>query len=324
MDLRQTPQFAEYIKLLGWIVSSIGRSTSSREKRNNVFIRKIPVIGSVIKLQRPENLDNKLIKRLSDLARKHRAFQISVEPLTINHRPLIIKSGYKLNKSPSLCTKTVQVDLTKSENKILSEMHHKTRYNIKIAKRRGVEVYLSKDIKKFSEFWQKCALKQRHMFLPMKREIIAIHTSFGKDAHILFANAQDNDTAFLSSRTNTVSKAISNSSMSSKKRLLPRSTPRNDTTVPLAAILLIVADRTAYYMYAASTGQGKKLFAPTLVAWKSIKLAKKLGCKLFDFEGIYDERFPIPSWKGFSRFKKSFGGREIEYPGAFVKTRLPF
>jgi len=54
------------------------------------------------------------------------------------------------------------------------------------------------------------------------------------------------------------------------------------------------------------------------------KLAKKMGCKIFDFEGIYDDRFPLKSWLGFSRFKKSFGGLEVEYPGAYSKFLLPF
>lgn len=285
LDLRQTPQFAEYIKLLGWDVEKIDNSY--------IFIRKIPVIGSVIKLQRPKKLSKKVIERLIELGNKYRAFQISIEPKSSNHQSLITNHRFRLSRSPSLCTKTIHIDLTKSENKILSEMHHKTRYNIKKAMRNkpstraqaeGLQVTSSDDIKRFAKFWQGCALKQRHMFLPMKREIIAIYTSFEKDARILFAT--------------------------------------KDNTL-LAAILLIYTKDAAYYMYAASTGQGKKLFAPTLVVWESIKLAKKLGCKLFDFEGIYDERFPLPSWKGFSRFKKGFGGKEIEHPGNFVKYRIP-
>jgi lipid II:glycine glycyltransferase (peptidoglycan interpeptide bridge formation enzyme) len=49
-----------------------------------------------------------------------------------------------------------------------------------------------------------------------------------------------------------------------------------------------------------------------------------MGCKIFDFEGIYDSRFPIKSWLGFTHFKKQFGGNEIAYPGCYIKFRLPF
>jgi lipid II:glycine glycyltransferase (peptidoglycan interpeptide bridge formation enzyme) len=47
--------------------------------------------------------------------------------------------------------------------------------------------------------------------------------------------------------------------------------------------------------------------------------AKKRKCKLWDFEGIYDERFPNKDWLGFSHFKKSFGGSEILFPGSVTK-----
>jgi lipid II:glycine glycyltransferase (peptidoglycan interpeptide bridge formation enzyme) len=76
-------------------------------------------------------------------------------------------------------------------------------------------------------------------------------------------------------------------------------------------------------MYAASSKKGKKLYAPTLNTWEAIRLSKKKGSSIYDFEGIYDSRFPLKTWRGFTRFKKSFGGKEIKYPGAFVKHRLP-
>ncbi len=56
----------------------------------------------------------------------------------------------------------------------------------------------------------------------------------------------------------------------------------------------------------------------------AILLAKKSGCKVFDFDGIYDERFPIKTWLGFTKFKKGFGGKEIEYPGCYISRALPF
>ena len=47
-----------------------------------------------------------------------------------------------------------------------------------------------------------------------------------------------------------------------------------------------------------------------------------MGAKILDFEGIFDERFPNKKWKGFTHFKKSFAGYEVEYPGAFSKFSL--
>jgi lipid II:glycine glycyltransferase (peptidoglycan interpeptide bridge formation enzyme) len=276
-DLRQTPQYSRYLKDLGWNIETIQGSY--------VFIRQVPILGSVIKFQRPKKIGKKTLSALEKIGKGYRAFQLSVEPSDVSATPLLLSSGYKLSKSPSLCSKTVHINLKKNENTLLSEMHHKTRYNIKKAKSNNLDFKVSKDIKGFANFWQKCALNQRGMFLSMKEEIKKIHAAFKKDSYIL-----------------TVRKG---------KKLL-------------AALLLILSDDAAYYMYAASEKEGKKLYAPTLVTWESIRLAKKLGRKVYDFEGIYDSRFPLPQWKGFSRFKKSFGGSEVISPGSFVKYRIPF
>lgn len=158
-------------------------------------------------------------------------------------------------------------------------MHSKTRYNIGLAKRRGVVIKRSKDIARFTSFWQKSA-KKRGMFLSMKKEIESLYFSFGDDAMLLFAEYE--------------------------KKLA-------------AAVFLIDTSSTRYYIYAASTPLGNKYFAPSLLVWESLKNAKNKNLKMFDFEGIYDERFPLPAWKGFTRFKKGFGGKEVEYLGKLHK-----
>jgi len=284
IDLRQTPEYANYMSSIGWIVSSIGRSASGRERKTYAYIRKFPIIGSFIKIQRPEILREKEIKLIERLSKKYRVFQIVIEPKYTKHCTLIAEYGFRQSRNPFVPSKTIHIDLTKPENQLLKEMHHKTRYNIKVAQRNGINVKPSENIKGFSEFWQDCAIRQRNMFLSQKKEITALYKAFGKNAKLLLG-------------------------FKGKKLV--------------SGILMIKTKNIAYYMYAASSDKGKKLFAPTLNAWEAIKLSKKLGCKIFDFEGIYDERFPLKSWKGFTRFKKSFGGKEVEHPGAFTKFRFP-
>lgn len=83
-----------------------------------------------------------------------------------------------------------------------------------------------------------------------------------------------------------------------------------------AGVLLLFWNSTAYYWLAAATKQGKKFFAPTLLVWEAVKLAKKKGCRRFDFVGVWDERVPNrnKNWKGFTKFKEGFGGTSIYYP----------
>lgn len=222
--------------------------------------------------------------QLNKIAKNYRAFQIVIEPLHMNQVSSVRYHGYKQNKAPLVPAKTIHIDLNKSERQLLKEMHYKTRYNIVKTQNSKLRIQNSQNAFSFAEFWQECARKQRGMFLSQTKEIIKLHNAFSKKAHII--------ECFFNNRL-------------------------------VSGILLIQTKGITYYMYAASSNEGKELFAPTLCVWESIKYAKKIGCKVYDFEGIYDERFPLKSWKGFTRFKKSFGGKEIIYPGAFVKYRLP-
>jgi lipid II:glycine glycyltransferase (peptidoglycan interpeptide bridge formation enzyme) len=194
-------------------------------------------------------------------------------------------------------------------------MHYKTRYNIKHYnksktlnsndKNWGFKVSKTEDIEKFADFWQKCA-RQRGMFLSQKEEIKAIYNAFGKNAVIHVASYRHIEWNEESQKQNMRSG-------------VEKYFPQDDDENWLAAVLRISTKDVSYYMYAAASSEGKKLFAPTIVAWNAIKSAKNEGKKVFDFEGIFDERFPLKSWKGFTRFKRGFGGKEIEYPGCVSK-----
>ncbi|MDO8488235.1 MAG: peptidoglycan bridge formation glycyltransferase FemA/FemB family protein [bacterium] len=86
-----------------------------------------------------------------------------------------------------------------------------------------------------------------------------------------------------------------------------------------AGALVLVHQKIAYYYYAASLPEAKRLSLPYFVVWNLIKEAKKQGCVTWDWEGIFDLRWPTKSWKGFTHFKKSFGGEEISFPGSFTR-----
>ncbi len=86
-----------------------------------------------------------------------------------------------------------------------------------------------------------------------------------------------------------------------------------------AGALVLIHDNIAYYYYAGATKEGVQKNLPYLVVWQCIQEAKKRKCKLWDFEGIYDDRHPNKDWLGFSHFKKSFGGTEITFPSSTTK-----
>jgi len=78
--------------------------------------------------------------------------------------------------------------------------------------------------------------------------------------------------------------------------------------------------KTGYYWLAFTNKEGRHNKSQYQVLWQGLEWAKKEGCQFFDFEGVYDERFPNKSWQGFTHFKKGFGGEEVKYPGTFSKV----
>lgn len=270
-DIRQTKEYAGYMESLGWKVLSAQESGIKIQ----IFVRNIPLVGKVAKLQRPEKID---FASLDKWIRENNIKVCFIEPSSPYYQ---LPATYYISRSSFIPAKTIHINLTKSEKQILKEMHSKTRYNIKIAQKRGVIVEDSSDINAFITLWSKSALL-RGMWLPQKKEIKSLWQAFGKKAHILLA--------------------------------------KKDSQI-VAGILLICTPEIAYYMYAGSSSLGKKLFAPTLLSWEAFKLAKSLDCKVFDFEGIYDSRYhsQTKSWQGFTRFKEGFGGKIITYPQTLVK-----
>lgn len=91
----------------------------------------------------------------------------------------------------------------------------------------------------------------------------------------------------------------------------------------ISGAIFLVAGNVGYYWYGFVSKEGRSKLSQYSVLWEGIKWAKGRGAKYFDMEGIFDERFPIPKWKGFSKFKKGFGGSVEKFPAAYQKIFMP-
>lgn len=83
----------------------------------------------------------------------------------------------------------------------------------------------------------------------------------------------------------------------------------------LAASFLSLFGGTATYLHGASSAKNKEMMAPFALHWEGIKLAKNLGLKKYDFGGVHPD--PNHPWAGITRFKKGFGGFQVDYPGTY-------
>lgn len=83
-------------------------------------------------------------------------------------------------------------------------------------------------------------------------------------------------------------------------------------------MLLSTKDCTNYYQ-TWTAEEGRKSGAHYKLVWEEILHAKRSGQRYFDLEGIFDERWPQKRWRGFTEFKRRFGGKEVSFPGSYFR-----
>lgn len=103
-----------------------------------IYIHKIPFLPFTIAyLPKPEKIEN--LEEIKKACRKENAIYLKIEPV----------SGQGGTGKPILPQHTIYIDLTKSEEELLKEMHEKTRYNVRLAEKKGVVVKQNNDIETF-------------------------------------------------------------------------------------------------------------------------------------------------------------------------------
>lgn len=84
---------------------------------------------------------------------------------------------------------------------------------------------------------------------------------------------------------------------------------------PIAAAMVLTHDSQAYYLHGASDHEYRALMAPYALHWKIMQTLHATRYTTYDLWGIDSQK-----WPGVTRFKLGWGGRTIEYPGAFDLT----
>ena len=89
-------------------------------------------------------------------------------------------------------------------------------------------------------------------------------------------------------------------------------------TEVVAAGLVFDDKTTRYNLQGAQTDTGRSLHATGILTIKLILDAYEKGLKIFDFWGIAPEGAPSSHpWAGFTAFKKTFAGYEVDYAGTY-------
>ncbi|MFN7160505.1 MAG: lipid II:glycine glycyltransferase FemX [Candidatus Gracilibacteria bacterium] len=194
--------------------------------------------------------------------------------------------------------KTLVLDLTPTKDEILAQMHSKGRYNIRLAEKKGVEVfgweYKDQRLTKLSgmeytdELIDPVGLFSDMIYETGKRDGFSVHS---REYFENFLRTLGSEHAFL---------------------LLSK---HGDEWIG-GGIFTYTSDACIYY-YGASLHQYRQLMAPYLVQWKAITYAKEvLGSKIYDFLGIGSAENDA-ALAGVTEFKRKFGGQERGFVGTF-------
>lgn len=209
-----------------------------------VIKRELPMGRSWLYM--PGGLVGKFEERLKELARTEQAIFLRVDPRLAYFN---FGEGWQKAKREVQPKETLVIDLSKTEEQLLAEMHQKTRYNIRLAARHGVTVSFSQEEKDLEDF------------LHLAREV-STRSPFRYHAPEYYRAMR----VALGNMFTIVVAELNNQS--------------------LAAHLLISFGDTLTYVHGASSRSMREMMAPYLLQWESVKWAKAAGKRWYDFYGV--------------------------------------
>lgn len=261
-----------------------------------VLIRKIPIFGNYMYVSRgpicdihDENVLKDLTDGLKELAKKYNAFTLRMEPDIKSEdeefKEIMQHLDFKINDKGKNFSDGVQpryvfrLDIKgKTEDEIFAAFHQKTRYNVRLAIKKGVEIRegTKADLKDFHEIMKVTGKRDNFMIRPLS----------------YFEKMYDE----LAPEHLKIMMAYFNGK-------------------PISGIIDIIYGNKIWYLYGASSNEHRNLMPNYLLQWEMIKYSIEHKKDMYDFRGvtgIVDENDPH---YGLYRFKKGFNAEFTEFVG---------
>lgn len=302
----QLPRWASVKSFWDWQGILILRDGGIRAAMS-VLIRPLPLGLSMLYAPRgpvgpreDPGVWTELMEALGKLAASRRAILLYLDPdepdANADFRTLMTGLGFQEKADDGFGNIQPQyvfrLDLNgKEEADLFGAFSSKTRYNIRLAQRKGVVIrqYSGAEsipetvLDSFSDLM--AATGQRdHFQIRGKEYFRSLLQALGDDARLFLAEFQGQ---------------------------------------PIAGTIEIFCGSTAWYLYGASSNQHRSVMPNYLLQWTMIQCALDRGCGLYDFRGVpgaVSENDPL---YGLYRFKKGFGGDYTKFTGLFTYAFRP-
>ena len=292
-QILQTWEWGEVKRSQGWepirlAVEDNGKITA----QISVLKRKFPHINkSIFYAPRGPVLDYKntevlgfLLGAIKDEAKKYKAIVLKIDPEVEEYDSVAVKIfhdfGFRAQKSQIQPRTTFFIDLAHDLDTLLLSFEEKTRYNIRLAERKGVKVaemsgQVGVDI--FYDLYKETASRDHFLIHPKSyyQKIFNLMGSSGM-VRIFIAYFEDE---------------------------------------PIAATINFALGNRIWYMYGASKSSHRNVMPNHALHWEIIKKVKEEGFKLYDLWGIPSNPHPNHPLYGVYRFKKGFNGHLVKFVG---------
>ena len=265
-----------------------GRDTVPIGDNANSFIYTLPVVGRYLYTPRfPDSgIADLMIDDLLASANKTGSGWVRIEPETEEVLRIWKQSvfdrekntGIRLVKAPHDMQprEVLVVDISKAEKDLLSEMKAKTRYNIRLAEKKGVRIFSTREKKYQEAFFELIeATAKRQNILPHPKSYYE---------KMLSVFSEEDLSLFVAEFEGYV----------------------------LAANLILFSGDTATYLHGGTSDVRREMMAPVLLQWEQMREAKRRGCRWYDFGGVRtlssgeDRLSGTNAWEGITRFKLGF------------------
>jgi peptidoglycan pentaglycine glycine transferase (the first glycine) len=250
-----------------------------------------------------DSLRVQVLDDLQSLARRERAILIKIDPdlpigtgLLENNQPN--PSGISVTSDLGLRTwrlsadqiqfkNTVILDLRPSEEQLLERMKQKTRYNIRLAEKKGVQIRLGSltDLDLLYRMYAETSIRDG---------FVIRSADYYREAWGSFIQAG-----------------------------LAQPFIAEVEGEPVSALILFVFARTAWYLYGMSREAHREKMPNHLLQWAAMRWAKAQGCERYDFWGAPDEFNENDSMWGVWKFKEGFAGQVVRHIGAWDYSPSP-
>lgn len=309
--LLQTTAWGELKAAFGWDVIRVATGVSEGTAGAQILFRPLPLGFSLAYIPKgplptahaPDSTFadahpwRTLWQEIDRLCRSRRAVFLKVELDTLDSCPAdpAVLPGFQPSTHTIQPCRTLIVNLRGDEQELLARMKQKTRYNVRLALKRGVIVRPSSEIELFYRMMRETG----------ERERFGVHTlDYYQKVYDLF-HPRGQCELLLAEYEQT----------------------------PLAALMVFANGQRAWYFYGASVAAYREYMPTYLLQWEAMRWARAQGCTDYDLWGVpdTDEETLEAQFTGRSdglwgvyRFKRGFGGQLRRAPDPLDRVYQPF